>query len=294
MTGAALIDLDCERAWLRDLGRAFGGALLFGLPLLMTMEVWEAGAAMGPGRQLAFLAFSIPLLWGLAYYAGFSRQRGLVSDGLDVAVALAVGFITAALLLFLFGVIQWGDPADEVAGRLMLQAAPAAMGALLARRQLAGGEGDPDGDEDKASYLGELFLMAAGALFLALNMAPTEEMELIAYKASPLQILGLMALSLTLMHLIVYVAGFAGQEEHGKPVTAFFHFRWACSSCGPSAGSPIRVWASWCPSSSCWVFPPPSARQPPVFWCSPWQTRPDPRAPIILSCSGSWRGWVWS
>ena len=225
MTQAApLIDTSAEMAWLRDLGRAFGGALLFGLPLLMTMEVWEAGAAMGPPRQLAFLAFSVPLLWGLAYYAGFSRQRGVVSDGMDVATALAVGFITAALLLFLFGVIQWGDPADEVAGRLMLQAAPAAMGALLARRQLAGGGGEDEGDEDKASYLGELFLMAAGALFLALNMAPTEEMELIAYKASPLHILGLMALSLTLMHLIVYAAGFAGQEEHGKPVTAFFHF----------------------------------------------------------------------
>ena len=66
--------------------------------------------------------------------------------------------------------------------------------------------------------------MAAGALFLALNMAPTEEMELIAYKASPLHILGLMALSLMLMHGIVYAAGFAGQEEHGKPVTAFVHF----------------------------------------------------------------------
>ena len=225
MTQAApLIDTSAEMAWLRDLGRAVGGALLFGLPLLMTMEVWEAGAAMGPPRQLAFLAFSVPLLWGLAYYAGFSRQRGVVSDGMDVATALAVGFITAALLLFLFGVIQWGDPADEVAGRLMLQAAPAAMGALLARRQLAGGAGKDDGDEDKASYPGELFLMAAGALFLALNMAPTEEMELIAYKASPLHILGLMALSLTLMHGIVYGAGFAGQEEHGKPVTAFFHF----------------------------------------------------------------------
>ena len=220
---AALIDLQCERAWLRDLGRAFGGALLFGLPLLMTMEVWEAGAAMGPGRQLAFLALSIPLLWGLSYYAGFSDRGGLISDGLDVAVALAVGFITAGLLLFLFGVIRWGDPADEVAGRLMLQAAPAAMGALLARRQLAGGD-DGDEGQDRASYPGELFLMAAGALFLALNMAPTEEMELIAYKASPLHILGLMALSLTLMHLIVYAAGFAGQEEHGRPVAAFFHF----------------------------------------------------------------------
>lgn len=224
MTRATLIDWRDEAAWFRDLGRAFGGALLFGLPLLMTMEMWEAGAVIGPWRQLVFLALSLPLLGGLAYYAGFSNRRGLVSDGLDVATALAVGVITTLVLLALFGVVQWGDPAVEVAGRVMLQAAPAAMGALLARRQLAGGGGDTDGGEDDASYAGELFLMAAGALFLALNMAPTEEMELIAYKASPWHILGLLALSLVLMHLIVYAAGFAGQEEHGRPLRAFFHF----------------------------------------------------------------------
>lgn len=222
----SLIDWRDEAAWLRDLGRAFGGALLFGLPLLMTVEMWDAGITMSPEKQLAFLAFGVPLLWGLAYYAGFSARRGVVSDGLDVLTALAVGFITALILLVLFGIVRWADTADAVAGRVLIQAAPSAMGALLARRQLAGagGDGDGGGDEDQASYLGELFLMAAGALFLALNMAPTEEVELIAYKASPLHILGLMALSLILMHAIVYAAGFAGQEEHGKPVTAFFHF----------------------------------------------------------------------
>ena len=61
MTGAALIDRDYERAWLRDLGRAFGGALLFGLPLLMTMEVWEAGAAEGAAQVPQPGAFVVPV-----------------------------------------------------------------------------------------------------------------------------------------------------------------------------------------------------------------------------------------
>ena len=39
MSVAALIDLSRERAYLRDLGRAFGGALVFSIPLLMTMEM---------------------------------------------------------------------------------------------------------------------------------------------------------------------------------------------------------------------------------------------------------------
>ena len=36
-------DLSRERNYLRDLGRAFAGALIFNIPLLMTMEMWEQG-----------------------------------------------------------------------------------------------------------------------------------------------------------------------------------------------------------------------------------------------------------
>ncbi len=104
-----------------------------------------------------------------------------------------------------------------------LQAVPGAMGALLARRQLSG-DGGGDTDEDAASYFGELFLMAAGALFFALNIAPTEEIILIAYKATALHVLALIALSLLLLHLIVFNAGFAGQEEADRPLHAFMHF----------------------------------------------------------------------
>ena len=52
------------------------------------------------------------------------------------------------------------------------------------------------GDEDEASYPGELFLMVAGALFLALNMAPTEEMILIAYRMSPIHVAALLVVSI--------------------------------------------------------------------------------------------------
>ncbi|MDB5421646.1 MAG: family rane protein, partial [Brevundimonas sp.] len=109
-----------------------------------------------------------------------------------------------------------------------IQAIPGAIGALLARRQLSGGDGQTgagsDGDEDQASYLGELFLMAVGALFLALNLAPTEEMILIGYKATPWHAFAILIVSLILLHVVVFTAGFAGQEEQDRPVAAFFHF----------------------------------------------------------------------
>ncbi|GLS02844.1 membrane protein [Brevundimonas denitrificans] len=213
-----------EADYARDLGRAFGGALLFSLPLLMTMEMWWFGFILDGVRLTAFLLLSLPLLVGLAYYAGFSaRHRGLGHALLDTFVALAVGFITAAIVLALFGVLEPGAPPRQIAGQIVLQAVAGAMGALLAGRQLSAGESEV-GEEEQAAYPGELFLMVAGALFLALNMAPTEEMILIAYRMTAVHVTALVAVSLLVMHAIVYRVGFAGQEESDRPLAAFVHF----------------------------------------------------------------------
>lgn len=213
-----------ELAYARDLARAFGGALLFSLPLLMTMEMWWFGFVLEPFRLAVFLLAALPLLVGLAFYAGFSaRHRGLGHALLDTAVALAVGFLAAAAVLGLLGVLEAGAPPRQIAGQLILQAVAGAMGALLAGRQLSAGR-DEIGDESEATYPGELFLMVAGALFLTLNMAPTEEMVLIAYRMSAVHVVALLLASLLLLHVVVYSIGFAGQEEQGRPLAAFFHY----------------------------------------------------------------------
>lgn len=212
-----------ERGFTVDLARAFGGALIFAFPLFMTHEMWRFGAVMEPWRLIAFVALGLPLLYGLADYAGFNPQRGLKNDLLNTLAALAVGFATAAALLALFNVIGPDTPLQEATGKITLQSIPAAMGALLARKQFMTGS-DQDGDEDSASYSGEIFLMLAGALFLALNVAPTEEVIQIAYQMSAWHALALAVVSIVLLHALVFAVGFAGQEESDRPVAAFFHF----------------------------------------------------------------------
>ena len=57
---------DVDASFFVALARACAGAVLFGLPLLMTMEMWWLGFLIRPERLALFLLFGIPLLWALA------------------------------------------------------------------------------------------------------------------------------------------------------------------------------------------------------------------------------------
>lgn len=211
------------------LARAFGGAIIFGIPLLMTMEMWSLGFSMDRGRLLLLVAFTLVVLVGLSYFSGFEKTFSLKEDAMDAFAAFGVGVITSAVLLVALAVITFDMTWGEIVGRVALQSVPASIGAMLGRKQL-GAEQDMDAEEERkqeAGYGGELFLMLAGALFLAFNMAPTEEMILIAFQMTPWHALALGALSMLLLHVFVYSIGFSGQEsrpEGGSFLSTFLHF----------------------------------------------------------------------
>jgi putative integral membrane protein (TIGR02587 family) len=211
------------------LARAFGGAIIFGIPLLMTMEMWSLGFAMGRGRLLLLMGFTLVVLVGLSYFSGFEKTFSLKEDAMDAFAAFGIGVITSAVLLVVLAVISFDMTWGEIVGRIALQSVPASIGAMLGRKQL-GAEQDMDAEEERkreAGYGGELFLMLAGALFLAFNVAPTEEMILIAFQMTPWHALALGVLSILLLHIFVYSIGFSGQEsrpEGGTFLSTFLHF----------------------------------------------------------------------
>ncbi|HWU94868.1 MAG TPA: TIGR02587 family membrane protein [Sphingomonas sp.] len=207
-----------NRDYAIGLARASGGAIIFGLPLLMTMEMWAIGLHIAPARLILFMVFNLVVLVILSRFGGFERTATLIEDVLDALAAQAVGILTAIAILSLFGVIRPGGSMAELVGQVAIQSVPGSFGAMLARKQL--GAGDVDDDESlaqrSAGYAGQLFLMLAGALFFAFNVAPTEEMLLIGYKMSAWHALVLAGLSLGLLHALVFAVGLAGQEAAPK------------------------------------------------------------------------------
>ena len=187
------------------------------MPMLMTMELWQIGFYTDDGKLALLLFLSFPLLVGLSRYSGFKPTYTLRDDVADALVAICVGAAMSTTVLYLFEVIGPDVSLRETLGKIALQTVPAAIGATLAREQLTGGRPDDaqpgDRGEREPGYGGELFLMAVGALFLGLNVAPTEEPVLLSYMMGPWHEIGLVLASLVLMHGFVYAVEFPGQHR---------------------------------------------------------------------------------
>ncbi|HEX2187383.1 MAG TPA: TIGR02587 family membrane protein [Longimicrobiaceae bacterium] len=211
--GGAGEERDPDREFAIGLARAFGGAIFFSLPLLMTMEMWWLGFYMDRLHLAVFMVFMIPLLVALDHYSGFRETSTWGEDAVDAMVAYGVGFVASVVVLALFAVITPAMPFREVLGKVALQAVPASFGAVLAASQLGGGGGREEERKERVGYGGELLFMLAGAVFLAFNVAPTEEMVLIAYMMTPWHALALALVSLVMMHAFVYAVEFRGSHS---------------------------------------------------------------------------------
>jgi putative integral membrane protein (TIGR02587 family) len=199
-----------NRAFAIGLARAFAGALIFSLPILMTMEMWWLGFSIHGFKLVLLLLLTVPLLIGLSHYMGFEDTFGLKDDALDALVALAVGFVAGALTLSIFSVIEADMSAHEILGKISIQAVPGSIGAMFAQSELGVTDAAKERKKRHAGYGGEIFIMAAGALFLAFNVAPTEEMMLIAHQMSPWHSIALVLVSILIIHAFVYTLEFQG------------------------------------------------------------------------------------
>lgn len=200
---------------------------MFGLPLMMTMEMWWMGYYIEPLRLLALILISLPVLVCVSSVIGFRESRELLDNIIDVFVAYAFGFVISFLALLLFNAIAWHNFIEINFKIVMLQTIPASFGALLARSEI--GSGEHDSSVEKGS-IDNLAVLAIGAIYLAFNIAPTEEIQLIAYQMNPWHLLALFITTLVVMYIFSEAGSFSPNPAQATPKKLFIALSYTCTA----------------------------------------------------------------
>lgn len=205
---------------LRQLVRGIAGGLLLGLPPLFTMEMWFHGFLLDAWKIVVLIVFTFVIVIGYSAFSGFRRERTWPDLILDSIETMGIAAVVSAVALLLLGRIEPGIGLREVVGKIGLQMIPISLGVSLAGAQLA----DPEDEGEEAADLGtsiapavgpygRFFVVLGAALFLSLNIAPTEETVFLAVQASWWLLILIVFASLLMSYAIVFYADFRGGRK---------------------------------------------------------------------------------
>ncbi len=196
------------------------GGLMFSLPLLYTMEVWWTGFVADPMRLLIYVAATFVLLLGYNHYAGLHQDACWSEVAIDSVEEMGLGLLVAGLVLFLLGQLESDMTAYEIVGKITVEAMTVAIGISVGTSQLGGGDdkrekgGAEASAKEEVTFGGQVVIASCGAMLFAANVAPTEEIIMIATEARVENLLGLAALSILLTALILYYIEFTGSASY--------------------------------------------------------------------------------
>jgi len=221
-----------KNAWKReinDIVRGICGGFLFGIPLIYTMEVWWIGSLVKPRLIFMAIAFTFIVVFILNYTEGFRKRKNnwrIDEAAIDTVEAMALGFVCSAFMLWLLQEITPETSLKESLGKIVFEGVPFTLGVALANQFLQ--EGNQNNSisiahkgksinkhkrNDLHATFADLGATLIGAIVIAFNIAPTDEVPMLAAAISPPWLLVLMAASLVISYTIVFQAGFSDQQK---------------------------------------------------------------------------------
>jgi putative integral membrane protein (TIGR02587 family) len=215
---------------INDIIRGACGGFLFGIPLLYTMEVWWIGSLAKPQLMMMAIALMFIVVYLLNQTEGFRKRRySWLADqaAMDTVEAIAIGLFCSAFVLLLLRELTPETSLKESLGKIIFESVPFTLGVALANQLLGETENsnikgqasdqvnntnNNKGDELNATFA-DVGGTLIGATIIAFNIAPTDEIPMLAAAASPPWQLAMIATSLLISYGIVFQAGFSNQQK---------------------------------------------------------------------------------
>ncbi|WP_414562542.1 MULTISPECIES: TIGR02587 family membrane protein [unclassified Anabaena] len=214
---------------INDIVRGTCGGFLFGIPLIYTMEVWWIGSLAKPRLLVMAIALMFIVVFLLNYTEGFRKHRNtcrIDEAVIDTVEAMAIGFVCSAFMLWLLQEITPETSLKESLGKIVFEGVPFTLGVALANQVLQDGNQNNSISSTQKSNknskhkqnglyatFADLGATLIGAMVIAFNIAPTDEVPMLAAAISPPWLLALMVASLVISYAIVFQAGFSDQQK---------------------------------------------------------------------------------
>ena len=208
---------------LREYARGIVGGLLFSLPMLYTMELWWAGFIASPLRLIVYIGVGLLLLIGYNHYGGIRSTHAWWEEVAVSIEEMGVGLLLTVFILWLTSRITSEMSLSEIVGKTVVEAITVAIGISIGRAQLGEEETSDEPRETQTPQLvSQLSITMYGAVLVAANIAPTEEVMVIALETTTHKIIIMALVSMLIGGGVLYYTNFRGASQWvikpGKPL----------------------------------------------------------------------------
>jgi putative integral membrane protein (TIGR02587 family) len=206
---------------LKDYGRGITGGLLFSLPMLYTMELWWAGFRANSLQLIIYFIVGMFLLMVYNHYVGIRRDHSLLEGFEESIEEMGMAIILTVFILWITGRLAPNMSLNEISGKIVVEAVTVAIGISVGKSQL-GSDSDEKKDKKEDDYnkwsknpniLRSINIALCGAILIASNVAPTDEVMVIALEAEIFKLLLIAFLSIAIGGAVLYYINFTGAKE---------------------------------------------------------------------------------
>ena len=206
---------------LKEYGRGITGGLLFSLPMLYTMELWWAGFIANSLQLILYFIIGIGLLLIYNRYVGIREDHSFFEGLLESLEEMGMALLVTIFILWITGRITPLMSLNEISGKVVVEAVTVAIGISVGKSQLGKEDDEKDKDDKKdqkhnstqPDLIRAIGIALCGAILIASNVAPTDEVVVIALETEVYKLLLIALLSIGIGGAVLYYINFTGTEE---------------------------------------------------------------------------------
>jgi len=187
--------------------RGVVGALLVGIPTLMTMEMWWGGFTIPRWRLVLLLVLNFGVLLVLQHYSGLHPRKTALGQVRAATVALGIGIVIPIGMLYLLAVLRHDTAIADAIGKIAIQTVPVSIGASIAGSHFDTQSEEAERRRERGMLFPSVAMGIAGALVFGFNAAATEEPMVVGDQLTWMHAVAIALVSLAIVFSISYAVG---------------------------------------------------------------------------------------